>query len=149
MAVVALTNLHSNSKEAMDSLCEDGLIRRCCSLSVYLYGVHVGPVACRLGRGNELQLTHWILRGSCNGVWLKRGKIDIVSWGGHQLDSPYRNVVHIYTQHESAPCSQIMKAWYMKWDRKKLQAFCLGLFFSKLRQAQIRTSSSRKSNILA
>ena len=62
LAVVALTKLHSNSKEAMDSLCEeDGLIRRSCSLSVYLNGVHVGSVASRLGPGNELELMHWIL----------------------------------------------------------------------------------------
>lgn len=87
LAVVALTKLHSNSKEAMDSLCEDGLIRRSYSLSVYLDGVHVGPVAVRLGLGNELELTHWILRGFCNGVWLKRGNIDVVSRGGRQLGS--------------------------------------------------------------
>ena len=62
LAVVALTNLQSNSKEAIDSLCEeDGLIRRSCSLSVYLDSVHVSPVASRLGLGNELELTHWIL----------------------------------------------------------------------------------------
>lgn len=59
LAVVELTNFHSNSKEAMDSLCEDdGLIRRSCSLSMYLDCVHVGPVAGRLGLGNELELTH-------------------------------------------------------------------------------------------
>ena len=105
LAVVELTNLHSNSKEAMNSLCEeDGLIRRSCSLSVYLNGVLANPVAGRLGLGNELELTHWMLRGSCNGVWLKRGNIDTVSRGGRQLGSSYGNVAHIYTQHESALC---------------------------------------------
>ena len=43
LAVVSLTNLHSNSKEATDFLCEeDGLIRRSCSLSLCLDGVRVG-----------------------------------------------------------------------------------------------------------
>lgn len=59
------------------------------------------------------------------------------------------NVAHIYAQHESGLRIQIMKVWYMKWDRKKPQASCLGLFFSKLRQAQIRTSRSQKFNNLA
>ena len=51
LAVVSFTNLHTNSKEAMDSLCEqDGPIREM-DVVVHCpctYAVHVGPVAGRL-----------------------------------------------------------------------------------------------------
>ena len=62
LAVVALTNLNSKSKEAMDALCEeDRLIHEMdgaghCGL-VPLYGVHVSPVAFHLRLGNEPRLT--------------------------------------------------------------------------------------------
>ena len=59
MAVVALTNLNSNSnsKKAMEARRTVVRWTELVTVDVYKYGVQVGHIACHLGLGNELQLT--------------------------------------------------------------------------------------------
>ena len=49
----------------------DWFVKWSWTLSVYLYGIHVDPVVGRLGLGNELELTHWILRWLGTWEWVR------------------------------------------------------------------------------